>query len=332
MIGNSKKIIYFLFVALCAGVLVFFSFQEAQAQTCPSRTTVEGTTVTFVGELTDTGGDEVNFVWFEYGKTNSLGQKTSEKTLTEPGVYCISVSGLSQNTTYFYRAVARNSAGTSFGEIKSFTTSASFTQPVAEFTFSKTVKNISDNTDFLKSVSANPGEALTFRIRVKAGSSPVSNIVVVDTLPAKLIFKGDLRVDNILVSGDIFSGLNIGDLAAFQEKTITFRADVAGAEKFSFGKTSLINTASGASSQFSKTDTATVLVTKDAPVSGVTAIPTGFAGNVLIDYFFLPLAIAGIFLFIFKGRFAALEQWFDEYKSKKILRLKIFKIKQKENI
>jgi len=110
-------------IIVAAAVLlgVFLSFDFALAS-CPSLTSVDGTAVTFVGELTDTGGDSYTIAWFEYGKTKSYGQKTSEQTLTQTGLYCLSVSNLSSCTTYNYRAVAKNTAGTSYGENKTFTT------------------------------------------------------------------------------------------------------------------------------------------------------------------------------------------------------------------
>ncbi|MDD5606714.1 MAG: hypothetical protein PHN37_02520, partial [Candidatus Pacebacteria bacterium] len=100
--------------------LAGFSF----AQTCPANTIVTGTTVNFVGELTDMGGDSTTNVWFEYGRTTSYGQTTAQRVLTQTGFYCISVSGLLPNTTYHYRAVAQNSADVSYGQDKSFTTTA----------------------------------------------------------------------------------------------------------------------------------------------------------------------------------------------------------------
>lgn len=118
----KNYIAFSVLTVLLAGALMPSGL--AQAQACPSQTTVSGTTVNFVGELTDTGGDSTTYVWFEYGQTSSLGQRTSEQALSSPQVYCTTVSGLSQGTTYFYRAGARNSAGTSYGEIKSFTTTS----------------------------------------------------------------------------------------------------------------------------------------------------------------------------------------------------------------
>ncbi len=127
MFRKKIKRTLFLKVLLFLGIFIgigtsLFSANFALAESCPANTTVSGTTVIFVGELTDMGGDLTTSVWFEYGQTMGYGQKTIEKTLTQTGFYCITVTGLSPSTTYHYRAVARNSADTSYGENKTFTT------------------------------------------------------------------------------------------------------------------------------------------------------------------------------------------------------------------
>jgi hypothetical protein len=111
-----KKIISFVFL------LGFFILINPVSAQCPNLTTVSGNSVNFVGELSDTGGDTNNDVWFQYGKTTSYGRTTNKRTLTSSGVYCITVSGLEPCTTYNYRAAASNSAGTSYGANNTFTT------------------------------------------------------------------------------------------------------------------------------------------------------------------------------------------------------------------
>lgn len=64
--------------------------------------------------------------WFEYGTTNSLGYTTEYRNL---GSYDYSltqnayISGLLPNNAYYFRAVARNTQGVTYGNILSFTTS-----------------------------------------------------------------------------------------------------------------------------------------------------------------------------------------------------------------
>lgn len=128
MIKQNKKIISLkgLLLTIIPLILILFAFSAGpvSAENCPANTTVSGTTVTFVGELADMGGDTTTEVWFEYGKTTSYGQTTDKKTMTSTGFYCLTVSGLEPNTTYNYRAAAENKAGLAYGLNKTFKTAA----------------------------------------------------------------------------------------------------------------------------------------------------------------------------------------------------------------
>ncbi|MHB8651893.1 MAG: hypothetical protein ACYC8S_02045 [Minisyncoccota bacterium] len=64
--------------------------------------------------------------WFEWGTTQNFGSQTSTATLGSASsiTYSGYLTGLSSNTTYYYRAVAQNAYGTSRGATLSFTTSA----------------------------------------------------------------------------------------------------------------------------------------------------------------------------------------------------------------
>jgi len=89
----------------------------ALAQTCPEKTTVNGpTSITFVGGITDLGGDTQAYVWFEYGTSSgNYTFKTEKKIVTQLGKYCITVNNLQPCTTYYYRAAMENKAGPSYG-------------------------------------------------------------------------------------------------------------------------------------------------------------------------------------------------------------------------
>ena len=65
-------------------------------------------------------------VWLEYGTEKGVyGKNTANKQISgyKAVMVSLSVEGLSNNTTYYYRAVAQNSKGTSYGREYSFITS-----------------------------------------------------------------------------------------------------------------------------------------------------------------------------------------------------------------
>ncbi len=71
--------------------------------------------------------------WFEYGTTQSLGSQTSVQSIGNGGSSISTsayLSNLQQNTTYYFRAVAQNAYGTSYGNILSFVTNYYQQQPI----------------------------------------------------------------------------------------------------------------------------------------------------------------------------------------------------------
>lgn len=95
---------------------------------------VASTTATLAGQVNPSGAETTYY--FEYGP--GFGQKTSEKTIVvgnDPVLASETLTGLSPSTTYQYRLVATNSAGTTTGATKSFTTDAVVADPCpnAEF-------------------------------------------------------------------------------------------------------------------------------------------------------------------------------------------------------
>ncbi len=412
-----KNVLKFnIFLIILFVFLFYFYTGIVFAESCPAKTTVKGTSVTFVGELTDMGGDSTTYVWFQYGETTNYGKETPKKELSSPGVYCIQVNGLEPNTTYHYRAVAQNSAGTAYGEDKTFTTSAapfvdikangsdgpvsvnygekvtlswtssgtdscqasgdwSGTKPVSgsestsEITSKKEykitctgsagsasdtvfinvsstpnlkvekfAKNLSDGTDYSKEqVSADPDEIIVFLIKVKAEGSGVKNVKVKDILPPKMFYlPNTLEVDGKQVSGNI-SFLDIGDLVASQEKEITFRVKLLGADNFSFGETVLVNTVNVSADNLpSVSDSVKIIVNKKG-VLGATTISTGLTNNFFLDSFFLPLIISLALVYFLKIYIVKFEKWVDEkkraykeYRINKILASKTRKVRFKE--
>jgi len=74
------------------------------------------------GNLTDMGGDDTCYVYFEYWEDGGEKQHTAKKVMSSEGEFSEVISGLKENTTYYYRAVVENSQGISYGTNLSFKT------------------------------------------------------------------------------------------------------------------------------------------------------------------------------------------------------------------
>lgn len=121
---TTKKVTFkkILFLSIFLGMsLILVRFVSAQGD-CPLNTVPGETQATLVGEVTDDGGDPNLEVWFQYGKTISYGLESSRSPKYGIGNFCAIVYNLEPCTTYNYRAAGKNSAGTSYGENKSFNT------------------------------------------------------------------------------------------------------------------------------------------------------------------------------------------------------------------
>lgn len=94
----------------------------------PSVTTNSVSNITSGGAVlhgyADGNGNAVD-IWFEYGTNANLGYSTSRSYGGLRTNANGSLGGLSSNTTYYYRLVASNSQGTTYGNIMSFSTSPS---------------------------------------------------------------------------------------------------------------------------------------------------------------------------------------------------------------
>ena len=204
-------------------------------------------------------------------------------------------------------------------------------------TIQKKARNLSDGQSYYSdSVIADPDEVLEFLIQINSGSG-AQNVTVKDLLLDRISVRvNSLKVDGVAASGDIISGISLGNLAQNQTKTITFWADVAGGDKFNFGNTGLTNTATVYWNGDSVSDSATIVVTKKQ-VLGATSVSTGLTNNVLVDSFILPLVFASILTWLLKSHILKWEEWLDKrkkeyrkFQTEKLLRLKIAQIKTQE--
>jgi uncharacterized repeat protein (TIGR01451 family) len=158
--------------------------------------------------------------------------------------------------------------------------------PTGQLGIQKTVSNLSDATQYQTSVTARPLDVLSYKITVSGQAGLLSNVIVRDALPAGLTNIRDLKVDGAVFSGDIKSGINIGNLFAGQTRVITYTATVAAANTIT-----LANAASAYSDGVTATASATVNMFR-SPLQAAMAIGTGFADNAWLRILIAALSAA----------------------------------------
>lgn len=100
-------------------------------------TNVTATGATLNGSIDSTGGENVTMRGFEYGPTIAYGNGISTSGSYGTGIFSANLSDIARNTTYHFRAMATDSAGTAYGNDQTFTTTSS-TATGVQYTYSKT--------------------------------------------------------------------------------------------------------------------------------------------------------------------------------------------------
>ena len=116
-----------------------------------TSTAVSSISTTFAttgGNITTDGGAQVTDRGIVYSTTVTTPTivDTKMQTGTGSGVYTTQLTGLVAGTTYYARAYATNSAGTSYGTVMTFTTMTALTVPVLTTTFVSSVLAITANS------------------------------------------------------------------------------------------------------------------------------------------------------------------------------------------
>ncbi len=141
----------------------------------------------------------VSNAWFEYGTTQNLGSQTNSQPVgagTNYQNYSSALTGLSANTTYYFRAVAQNSYGTNYGSILSFTTggggSTVITVPTQPTIIVRTVNNNTGGglscivlVPSLNVSQLTPGQNFTLTVTYRNGCNyNLSNVFLKVILPS----------------------------------------------------------------------------------------------------------------------------------------------------
>ncbi len=118
-----------------------FTTRTAPTVVTGSATGIGLTSATLNGSVNPNGRS--TDYWFEYGTSSAYGSRTQAKGAgsgTSPKQVSVGVGGLRPATTYHFRLVARNSAGSAFGADQTFST---FTAPAAETGIATSIRPIS---------------------------------------------------------------------------------------------------------------------------------------------------------------------------------------------
>jgi hypothetical protein len=89
-----------------------------------AASSITATGATLNGNVTSDGDATVTARGFLYG-TNSSNLTQTVQSGSGTGSFTANLTGLTSGTTYYYKAYATNSAGTAYGEVRSFTTESS---------------------------------------------------------------------------------------------------------------------------------------------------------------------------------------------------------------
>jgi len=179
----------------------------------------------------------------------------------------------------------------------------------------KQVRSITRNTSWQESITVSPGERIAFSVRVgSVGNQNANNVNLITTLPNRVASLGNIIIDGVLVSGNLESGLNIGNLQPGESKTITFEAVISSEDQFGIGSTNLIVNTSATSNNITRNDNVGVFVGKGIVAGAATAVATGITNNKFIDFILLPFLLTALLFILFRKYFIVLGQWLEERK------------------
>ena len=117
---------------------------NAPVVTTVAATNVQFTTATVGGNVTDDGGKPLTAVGVVYSTSENPTLETASKAFAsknETGAFTCNLTGLSEKTTYYFKAFATNEKGTTYGVQMSFTTPSSRPDPPTVLTLPVTEKS-----------------------------------------------------------------------------------------------------------------------------------------------------------------------------------------------
>lgn len=177
--------------------------------------------------------------WFEWGTTISLGNRTNTSSTGSSlnAVNSSVISGLLPSTTYYFRAVANSSLGTSYGSILSFRTgnrvvvapAPSPTPPPPSSRTLTALLSMSSDIDSNRPIQAVldntrplPGDEINYTLNYRnTGTGSARNIVLNVALPPETFYISS-DPGNPVISGNVLS-FDLGTLGAGEQGSVNIR-------------------------------------------------------------------------------------------------------------
>ncbi len=321
---------------LLFGVFVFsLSVMPLMAMaTAPVVLTYNASEVTFNtakinGEITDHGRYDTGYynqsqIWFEYGKTVAYGSKTQSRTIASINSFTESLTGLSDCSTYHFRAVAQNASETAYGIDKVFTTNCQVQAKVVA-----TSQNITKGGAYTEKTTVNEGDEVSIQIIIEStGAATAKNVSLKVVLPKGVVYNNGLTIAGVSDGRNITTEtISLGDLAPQASKTIIFKAKAGPALNLPTGLNTLIGTAlvyttdsaNSVSFSFLQQGTGAGVAGTAGIASGTGVQPSAVNTGIVSDLAYsvlIPLAFAFLLVYLFKAKIIGFDKLLTERKVK----------------
>lgn len=197
-------------------------------------TQVTGATARLNGLLSSDGNTAAT-AWFEWGTSNGLGFRTADQYLGigDGKAFGNDIFGLSANTTYYFRACARNTGGTQCGNVLNFRT-VSTNNPITPVFTGPTVTTVGTGGGGTSRLmleitspyeNACPADINDYTVTYKNISGrTLTNVILRVTLPADVMFRKSSAGD--YTESDKTLTVELDELATNEEGEIFISGEV----------------------------------------------------------------------------------------------------------
>ena len=177
--------------------------------TTGSASSITSTTATLSANLTDTGGENPTR-YIQWGTSTGSYTSSCDQSTGTNGTYSCNLTSLTPNITYYFRAYATNSGGTTYGEEQSFTTPISLSGVTSGETYFSQVTPVFSGTALLNGNSFTSGTSITqngsYTLYIVGSTNTITatfTLIISKTItnPTPAIINNDVTSGIITVSG-----------------------------------------------------------------------------------------------------------------------------------